>query len=96
MIRDWQNRHVHEYGAAGGKAYTDIVLKSTLAHNEDCLQRNIRSTFNELQGFLMPHPGLAVADESFDGRNSGNYTYRLFNSTKMSARLTLMIRTRES
>ena len=63
LVRDWSYPYEYDYGLAGGDSLLNKRLElSEKQHAE--LQRvrtHIRSCFEDLNCFLMPHPGLAVA-----------------------------------
>lgn len=64
IVRDWPNGFETDYGWNGEK-----IINETLAGNgeqtpEMCrLREGIRSSFDQITAFLMPHPGMAVAQE---------------------------------
>lgn len=70
LIRDWQNPQVHPFGGAGGAAY----LKQTMAiaaerpQELNNLRLDILDCFENVDCFLMPHPGMDVAEN-----DSGTY-----------------------
>ena len=70
VIRDWPFAYDYEYGLEGGHSLLDEVLKTNDKEPLE-LQRtrkHIRSCFNDISCFLMPHPGKAVTEKNFDGR----------------------------
>eukprot|EP00039_Didymoeca_costata_P023115 m.6014 g.6014 ORF g.6014 m.6014 type:complete len:545 (+) comp3464_c0_seq1:13-1647(+) len=77
LIRDWQNKAVHPFGAEGGESYLKEVLKVS---DEECnkelreVREDIQNCFQKLACFLMPHPGYQVAegDSADEGAFSGS------------------------
>lgn len=71
LIRDWSFAYEHEYGLEGGN---QLLEKKLVTNDKQPLQlqrvrKHIRSCFNSLSCFLMPHPGKVVAtNKTFDGR----------------------------
>lgn len=75
LVRDWSFPYDAPYGTEGGKQILDRRLQvgvSDKQHPElQSLRKHIRSCFQEISCFLMPHPGLKVAtNQHFDGRLS--------------------------
>lgn len=73
LIRDWSFPYDAAYGMEGGTNILERRLQvSEKQHPElQSLRKHIRSCFQEISCFLMPHPGLKVAtDQHFDGRLS--------------------------
>ncbi|XP_067130951.1 atlastin-2 isoform X1 [Centruroides vittatus] len=71
LVRDWSFPYEARYGILGGKQLLDKRLQiSERQHPElQQLRKHIRSCFQEITCFLMPHPGLKVAtNPQFDGR----------------------------
>ncbi|CAB3256283.1 unnamed protein product [Arctia plantaginis] len=70
LIRDWMSAYEHKYGYVGGEALMKKKLapKPTQKKQLREVREHIHSCFEKLQCFLMPHPGLVVADEKFRGR----------------------------
>lgn len=69
LVRDWQDDETYPYGLNGGKQYLDVSLMEDVTQQNDDLReirRNIRSYFDELRCFLMPHPGLSISNR-FNG-----------------------------
>lgn len=84
LVRDWSFPYEAEYGAVGGQR----ILKRRLEINEQqhpdlqALRNHITSCFSEISCFLLPHPGLTVANNpTFDGRLS-DITPEFKNSLK--------------
>lgn len=71
LVRDWCFPYEAEYGAVGGQRILQRRLElSDKQHPElQSLRRHITSCFSDIACFLMPHPGLYVANNpTFDGR----------------------------
>ncbi|XP_052058030.1 atlastin-2-like isoform X1 [Mytilus californianus] len=71
LVRDWSFPYEADYGAAGGRKILERRLQiSDKQHNElQQLRSHIKSCFENIGCFLMPHPGLKVAtNPKFDGR----------------------------
>lgn len=64
LVRDWPNPQEIPYGLKGGQFFVDNQI---LAENDEQtpdmrrLRTRIRSSFEKIQAFLLPHPGLIVA-----------------------------------
>lgn len=64
LVRDWPSPEEIPYGLEGGQIYVDNQI---LAENDEQtsdmrrLRRRIRASFEKIQAFLMPHPGLKVS-----------------------------------
>ncbi|XP_002730796.1 atlastin-2-like [Saccoglossus kowalevskii] len=73
LVRDWSYPYEAPYGFAGGNAALDKRLKLSDKQHEELQQvrKHIRSCFQKIGCFLLPHPGLKVAtNPNFDGRLS--------------------------
>ena len=71
LVRDWSFPYEADYGAAGGRKILERrFLVSDKQHKElQQLREHIKSCFEDIGCFLMPHPGLKVATHrQFDGR----------------------------
>ncbi|CAJ0928740.1 unnamed protein product, partial [Mesorhabditis belari] len=71
LVRDWSFPYEAEYGFQGGQRTLDKRLQlSDKQHPElQQLRKHIRSCFDKIECFLMPHPGLKVAtNPNFDGK----------------------------
>ena len=71
LIRDWNDPDDHSFGFNGGKQY----LKNFLEIKDDqepelkSVRSYLRSAFESINCFLMPHPGKSVArDSKYDGK----------------------------
>ncbi|KAL7018734.1 hypothetical protein ACKWTF_010887 [Chironomus riparius] len=74
LMRDWQNKQDYVYGEVGGMGYLSNVLQTrpdqpvSLAN----VRNFIKSSFESLDCFLMPHPGATVTtDENYEGQRIG-------------------------
>ncbi|XP_064463134.1 atlastin-2-like [Ornithodoros turicata] len=70
LIRDWQYPGEKPFGLEGGQALLRPWLERNPALPREVyeLRENIRSNFAEVRCFLMPRPGDAVENTSFDGK----------------------------
>lgn len=71
LVRDWSFPYEAEYGSEGGKKILNNRLEvSDIQHQElQSIRRHIKSCFENISCFLMPHPGLKVAtDPHFNGK----------------------------
>ncbi|PIK60902.1 putative atlastin-2 [Apostichopus japonicus] len=71
LVRDWSYPYEYAYGEAGGQLILDRKLDDTRSRHEELqeVRKHIRSCFEKISCFLMPHPGLAVArQKEYDGR----------------------------
>ncbi|PAV61022.1 hypothetical protein WR25_04384 [Diploscapter pachys] len=73
LVRDWPNSDQYEYGYEGGKEYLEKLLKTTPKQKKELkvLRENVKSSFESLEAFLMPYPGLRIArnnSEKFLGK----------------------------
>uniref|UniRef100_A0A131YNZ2 Guanylate-binding protein n=1 Tax=Rhipicephalus appendiculatus TaxID=34631 RepID=A0A131YNZ2_RHIAP len=71
LVRDWNWPYEREFGSCGGRAL--IASRLEIKDGQDTelktLRQSIKSSFSDIDCFLMPHPGEKVAREkSFDGR----------------------------
>ncbi|PAV60906.1 hypothetical protein WR25_17158 [Diploscapter pachys] len=66
LVRDWPNSKQYEYGYEGGKKYLKKLLKTTFMQKKELkvLRENVKSSFESLEAFLMPHPGLRIAQNN--------------------------------
>uniref|UniRef100_A0A1I7X9R6 GB1/RHD3-type G domain-containing protein n=1 Tax=Heterorhabditis bacteriophora TaxID=37862 RepID=A0A1I7X9R6_HETBA len=75
LVRDWSFPYEAEFGFQGGQRILEKRLQvSEKQHPElQQLRQHIRSCFENISCFLMPHPGLKVATHpKFDGSLNGN------------------------
>ena len=71
LIRDWKFPSSFPYGSEGGHQKLEQLLKVTPGTNEEAVhsRERLSSYFEDVECFLMPHPGLKVATgESFTGK----------------------------
>ncbi|CAD6194565.1 unnamed protein product [Caenorhabditis auriculariae] len=71
LVRDWSFPYEAEYGFQGGQRILDKRLELNEKQHEELqqLRVHIRSCFENISCFLMPHPGLRVAtNPNFDGK----------------------------
>ena len=76
LIRDWPYQKRHAYGSQGGADYLETYLNvpEEMEGTElSVRRRHIRQYFDQVDCYLMPHPGMKVAndDDDSDGRPSG-------------------------
>ncbi|XP_030022153.1 atlastin isoform X2 [Manduca sexta] len=72
LIRDWQYEYDHEYGQKGGEELLEdrLKIKKGMAPELSELRQHIRSCFEKVTCFLMPHPGRSVRKKNFSGKLS--------------------------
>ncbi|XP_067938865.1 atlastin-like [Watersipora subatra] len=71
LVRDWSYPYDYEYGMDGGNSLLAKRLELSASQHAELqlLRQQIRSCFETIDCFLMPHPGLKVAtNPRFDGR----------------------------
>lgn len=73
LLRDWEYSVEYPYGASGGQDYITEYLRVDSEADEEL--KNIRnvvsSSFHNITGFLMPHPGsMVVGNPQFNGNIS--------------------------
>lgn len=64
IVRDWSYAFEDKYGAAGGKDVLNRRLQETqeLTSESRTLRQRIKDCFDKITCYLMPHPGLVVAN----------------------------------
>ncbi|CAD5218109.1 unnamed protein product [Bursaphelenchus okinawaensis] len=64
LVRDWPSPYDMEYGFQGGIRLLDTRLQvNDRQHTElQQIRKHIKESFDEIKCFLMPHPGLEVAN----------------------------------
>ncbi|KAL7018733.1 hypothetical protein ACKWTF_010886 [Chironomus riparius] len=70
LMRDWVNKAKYPYGSTGGEKYLNEVLKIQDDHEADArnVRKFIRSSYEEIKCFLMPHPGNKIFEtNNFNG-----------------------------
>lgn len=73
LVRDWYHIRDAPHGAIGGRKIIEkrLEIKASQPKELQQLRNRLKSGFSEIDGFLMPHPGLKVAEAgNFDGRVS--------------------------
>ncbi|XP_070497858.1 atlastin-like [Chironomus tepperi] len=71
LIRDWNGVDEFKYGLRGGNAYLNRFLEIQDYQSKELqsVRRYIKSSFKNINCFLMPYPGKTVAvDKRYDGR----------------------------
>ncbi|KAL0850824.1 hypothetical protein ABMA28_006746 [Loxostege sticticalis] len=70
LIRDWQFTDDLPHGADGGRQLLDRVLevRPDQPADQQEIRRHLRSCFEEIDCFLMAHPGFTVSGRNFNGR----------------------------
>ncbi|XP_013390421.1 atlastin-2 [Lingula anatina] len=71
LVRDWSFPYEHDFGEKGGNGLLEKRLELKARQHEELqsLRKHIRSCFEKIGCFLLPHPGLKVAtNPHFDGR----------------------------
>ncbi|KOB78001.1 Guanylate-binding protein [Operophtera brumata] len=70
LVRDWMSPWEYNYGHDGGDLYLANKLKVDVTQPKELqeLRIHINSSFDKVTCFLMPHPGLGVANPAFKGR----------------------------
>lgn len=65
IVRDWPYADETGLGWSGQKVVDDVLSEND-EQTEDMrqLRKSIKSSFNEISGFLMPHPGFVVAQST--------------------------------
>ncbi|XP_075250282.1 atlastin-2-like isoform X2 [Convolutriloba macropyga] len=63
LVRDWKSPMNHPYGHEGGKQKLTEALKVTPQSNQEVIysRERLNKYFQDIECFLMPHPGLKVA-----------------------------------
>uniref|UniRef100_A0AC34RLN1 GB1/RHD3-type G domain-containing protein n=2 Tax=Panagrolaimus sp. JU765 TaxID=591449 RepID=A0AC34RLN1_9BILA len=63
LVRDWSYPYDADYGFLGGQRILDKRLEQNEKQHQELrqLRQHIRDSFENIQCFLMPHPGLEVA-----------------------------------
>ncbi|XP_055307426.1 atlastin-like [Sitodiplosis mosellana] len=73
VVRDWQFAYQYKFGYVGGEGVVTKRLEKNNKQTEDMkkLRDQLKSSFEHIRGFLMPHPGDAVTqDENYGGQIS--------------------------
>ncbi|XP_063824527.1 atlastin-like isoform X2 [Ostrinia nubilalis] len=69
LVRDWMFTSDQEFGAQGGRRLLDKVLqiKPDQPAQLQEIRQHLRSCFQDIDCFLMAHPGFNVSDKNFKG-----------------------------
>lgn len=69
LIRDWPYKWEAPFGAIGGKQILETILNSKDKRQEENEQlcENVKTSFDVIDCYLMPHPGYAIEDPNFRG-----------------------------
>lgn len=70
LIRDYGYSYIHEYGPDGGNEMIAEHFKKSDGQNAEIksVRKHIKECFSKIECFLMPHPGMNVTREHFDGK----------------------------
>ena len=63
LIRDWKSPSSHPFGQEGGREKLAAALKVTAKSNDEVVysRERLNRFFQDIECFLLPHPGLKVA-----------------------------------
>ncbi|XP_020715870.1 atlastin-like isoform X4 [Ceratitis capitata] len=67
LIRDWQHKWEYSYGADGGKQLLDSLIKNRKPLENQQLYESVVKSFNNIDCYLMPHPGFVIEEPDFNG-----------------------------
>ncbi|XP_050317928.1 atlastin-like isoform X2 [Bactrocera neohumeralis] len=69
LIRDWTHKSEAPFGALGGKQLLEqtLIRKNKRPEENEQLCEHVRTSFNEIDCYLMPHPGYAIEEPDFRG-----------------------------
>ena len=69
LIRDWVHISDHPYGFSGGQDYIKELLEVKQNQNPALrmMRENIKSSFDNINCFLMPHPGSQIITPRYNG-----------------------------
>lgn len=68
IIKDWLPANEQDYGWNGEKEIERILaMNSDPTEDMQLLRNSITSSFEKIDGFLLPYPGDSVANENFNG-----------------------------
>ncbi|XP_049303135.1 atlastin-like isoform X2 [Bactrocera dorsalis] len=69
LIRDWAHKSEAPFGALGGKKLLEktLIRKDKRPEENEQLCENVKTSFNEIDCYLMPHPGFAIEEDDFRG-----------------------------
>lgn len=70
LVRDWAYSYRYEYGPVGGNRMITEYLQTFDNQNEEIksVRKHLKECFSKIESFLMPHPGLNINKEHFDGK----------------------------
>lgn len=85
LVRDWSYPYDADYGFLGGERILSKRLELTERMHPELrqLREQIKTSFEKITCFLMPHPGLRVAQNpvfrgELDGKPHFNFFYQPF------------------
>ncbi|XP_077970264.1 atlastin-2-like [Styela clava] len=88
LIRDWPDRDEHSCGAKGGEIYVNEQLSR--GSQDNVRKENFKKKmFEQVGGFLLPHPGKKVAQsrqEQFNGAFEDKISLKKFNDKPIHGR----------
>lgn len=67
IVRDWQNEFEHAYGFYEQSELNILTENDEYTQEKKKLRNRIKSSFDEISVFLMPHPGFIVHKENYAG-----------------------------
>lgn len=69
LVRDWQDDENYPYGVNGGETYLNECLEANQNQSSELrrVRNHINNSFEEINCFLMPHPGMVVQNGRFTG-----------------------------
>nr|XP_039267564.1 atlastin-like [Styela clava] len=71
LVRDHTQDEDFEYGFKEGENFLQGILQSDRGGEEQIeIRKAIKSSYDKVQCFLMPHPGLVVKKKSYDGTDA--------------------------
>ena len=62
LIRDWRFPNDYPFGKVGGENLLDNFLQPSDLSELSEVRQNIHSCFEEINAFLLPHPGMSVSE----------------------------------
>ncbi|KAJ0175922.1 hypothetical protein K1T71_008096 [Dendrolimus kikuchii] len=71
LVRDYPFPYEHKFGQTGGQDLLDLRLQvvTDMAEEKRTLREHIRSSFETVTAFLLPHPGFAVTRRGYQGNH---------------------------
>lgn len=67
IVRDWPYEHENGYGFSKEITEKLLIEREKQAFEMRLLRKRLRSSFDQIDTFLMPHPGFIVQKEQFKG-----------------------------